>query len=128
MENGQKTGYFLDQKANRVLLRNMATDKKVLDCFSHTGGFALNAAYGHALKSSSSRCFSNCTRSGYANALLNHLEDRIEFVKADVFDYLDQCPKGKFDIIVLVPLLLQNQEEELFTKHITVTNVSICKL
>ena len=48
IENGQKTGYFLDQKANRVLLRKMAHGKKVLDCFSHTGGFALNAAYGEA--------------------------------------------------------------------------------
>lgn len=103
VENGQKTGYFLDQKANRVLLRNMATDKKVLDCFSHTGGFALNAAYGHASKVVAVDVSQTALDQGYANALLNHLEDRIEFVKADVFDYLDQCPKGKFDIIVLDP-------------------------
>ena len=48
VENGQKTGYFLDQKSNRVLLRNMSHGKRVLDCFSHTGGFALNAAFGNA--------------------------------------------------------------------------------
>lgn len=48
IENGQKTGYFLDQKSNRVLLRQMAHGKRVLDCFSHTGGFALNAALGNA--------------------------------------------------------------------------------
>ncbi len=48
VENGQKTGYFLDQKSNRVLLRNMSAGKTVLDCFSHTGGFALNATFGGA--------------------------------------------------------------------------------
>ena len=50
VENGQKTGYFLDQKSNRVLLRKMAHGKRVMDCFTHTGGFALNAAYGQALE------------------------------------------------------------------------------
>lgn len=51
IENGQKTGYFLDQKSNRVLLRKIAYGKKILDCFTHTGGFALNAAYGGDRKS-----------------------------------------------------------------------------
>ena len=103
VENGQKTGYFLDQKANRVLLRNMAAGKTVLDCFSHTGGFALNAAYGQAKKVTAVDVSKTALDQGYQNALLNHLEDKIDFVQADVFDYLDKAQKGQFDIIVLDP-------------------------
>ncbi len=103
VENGQKTGYFLDQKANRVLLRKMAHGKSVLDCFSHTGGFALNAAFGNAKEVVAVDVSQTALNQGYENAKLNHLEERISFVKADVFDYLEQCEKGKFDIIVLDP-------------------------
>ncbi|MCD7949788.1 MAG: class I SAM-dependent rRNA methyltransferase [Erysipelotrichaceae bacterium] len=102
-ENGQKTGYFLDQKANRYLLRKMAHDKKVLDCFSHTGGFALNAAKGGAGEVVAVDVSQTALNQGYENAKLNHLEDRITFTKADVFDYLDTLNVGDFDIIVLDP-------------------------
>ena len=103
IENGQKTGYFLDQKSNRVLLRTMAHGKRVMDCFSHTGGFALNAAYGNAEKVVAVDVSQTALDQGYENAKLNHLEDRISFVKADVFAYLEECRKGEFDIIVLDP-------------------------
>ncbi|MBQ9987082.1 MAG: class I SAM-dependent rRNA methyltransferase [Erysipelotrichales bacterium] len=103
VENGQKTGYFLDQKSNRVLLRNIAHGKRVLDCFTHTGGFALNAAYGNAAYVTAVDVSQTALDQGYRNAVLNHLEDRMEFVKADVFKYLDECEKGQFDIIVLDP-------------------------
>lgn len=103
VENGQKTGYFLDQKSNRVLLRNISKDKVVMDCFSHTGGFALNAALGGAKKVYSVDVSKTALDQGYQNARLNHLEDRIEFVQADVFDYLDQAKVGDYDIIVLDP-------------------------
>lgn len=103
VENGQKTGYFLDQKQNRVLLRNMAKDKKVLDCFSHTGGFALNAAFGGAREVVAVDVSQIALDQGLANAKLNHLEDRVRFVQADVFEYLDTCAKEAFDIIVLDP-------------------------
>lgn len=103
IENGQKTGYFLDQKSNRVLLRNMAHGKTVLDCFSHTGGFALNAAFGGAAQVTAVDVSQTALDQGLANARLNHLEDRMTFVKADVFDYLEQCRQGQFDIIVLDP-------------------------
>ncbi|WP_270525362.1 class I SAM-dependent rRNA methyltransferase [Longibaculum muris] len=103
VENGQKTGYFLDQKSNRVLLRNMSHGKKVLDCFSHTGGFALNAAFGNASEVVAVDVSQTALDQGYANAKLNHLEDKITFVKDDVFDYLDKCEEGRFDIIVLDP-------------------------
>lgn len=103
VENGQKTGYFLDQKANRVLLRNMAKGKRVLDCFSHTGGFALNAAYGNASEVTAVDVSQTALDQALANARLNHLEERMSFVKADVFQYLDTCEKGRFDIIILDP-------------------------
>lgn len=103
IENGQKTGYFLDQKSNRVLLRNMAHGKKVLDCFTHTGGFALNAAYGQASHVTAVDVSQTALDQGYRNAKLNHLQDRMTFIKADVFKYLDECKKGQYDIIVLDP-------------------------
>lgn len=103
VENGQKTGYFLDQKENRVLLRKMAKGKRVLDCFSHTGGFALNAAYGEAKEVVAVDVSQTALDQGYKNAKLNSLENKITFVKDDVFDYLDKCEVGQYDIIVLDP-------------------------
>lgn len=103
VENEQKTGYFLDQKANRVLLRNMSYNKKVLDCFSHTRGFALNAAYGRAKKVVAVDVSKTALNQAYENAKLNRLEQSISFVQDDVFEYLDKCKTGEFDIIVLDP-------------------------
>ena len=103
VENGQKTGYFLDQKSNRVLLRKLAHGKTVCDCFSHTGGFALNAAYGNAKHVTAVDVSQTALDQGYRNAKLNGLEKRMSFVKADVFKYLDEIKKGQFDIIVLDP-------------------------
>jgi len=102
IENGQKTGYFLDQKSNRVLLRHMAKDKRVLDCFSHTGGFALNAAYGKAKHVVAVDVSKTALDEAQKNANLNNL-DNVEFVQADVFDYLDTLKDNEFDIIVLDP-------------------------
>lgn len=103
VENGQKTGYFLDQKQNRVLLRNMAQGKRVLDCFTHTGGFALNAAYGKAKKVVAVDVSQKALDQALENAKLNHLENRISFTQADVFEYLEECKQGQYDIIVLDP-------------------------
>lgn len=103
VENGQKTGYFLDQKSNRVLVRKIAHGKRVLDCFTHTGGFALNAAYGHAQDVVAVDVSQTALDQALKNAQLNHLEDKISFVKADVFKYLDQCQKNQFDMIILDP-------------------------
>ena len=103
IENGQKTGYFLDQKSNRYLLRRISKGKRIVDCFSHTGGFALNAALGNAKEVVSVDVSKTALDQGYQNACLNHLENRITFVQADVFDYLDALEKGRFDIIVLDP-------------------------
>ena len=102
-ENGQKTGYFLDQKSNRYLLRQMAHGKTVLDCFSHTGGFALNAALGKAKWVTAVDVSQTALDQALENAKLNHLEDKMDFVQADVFDYLDTLQPNQYDIIVLDP-------------------------
>ena len=102
VENGQKTGYFLDQKLNRDYLKYYVKDKVVLDCFSHTGGFALHAAkYGAKLVDA-------CDISQKAvddimyNAGLNNFK-QINGVCVDVFDYLRNDIKDKYDVIVLDP-------------------------
>ena len=100
---GQKTGYFLDQKSNRLLVRGIAHGKRVLDCFSHTGGFALNAAYGNAAHVTAVDVSKPALDQGYANAVLNGLEERISFVQADVFEYLDALKQGIYDLIILDP-------------------------
>lgn len=103
IENGQKTGYFLDQKANRYFVRQMSHGKKVLDCFCHTGGFSLNAAMGNASHVVAVDVSKTALDQAYKNSCLNHLEDRIEFVQADVFDYLETLKENQFDLIVLDP-------------------------
>ena len=86
-----------------MLLRHIAHGKRVLDCFSHTGGFALNAAFGNAKAVTAVDVSQTALDQGYRNAVLNHIEDRISFVKADVFKYLENSKRGQFDIIVLDP-------------------------
>lgn len=102
IKNGQKTGYFLDQKSNRLLLRKISKDKRVLDCFCHTGGFGLNAALGEAKHVTCVDVSKTALDEAKKNAELNNLTN-IEFVQADVFDYLDSLNVGDYDIIVLDP-------------------------
>jgi len=101
-ENGQKTGYFLDQKSNRVLVRNIAKGKKVCDCFTHTGGFALNAAYGGAAEAVGVDVSASALEEARANAKLNALNN-VRFIQADVFDYLDTLKPNEYDLIILDP-------------------------
>ncbi len=102
IENGQKTGYFLDQKTNRVIIRNLSKGKKVLDCFTHTGGFALNAAFGGAQHVTAVDVSNVALNEGKENAKLNDLTN-LSFVQADVFDYLDTLKQNAFDLIILDP-------------------------
>ena len=104
--NGQKTGFFLDQKYNRRLIARLAKDKRVLDCCTHTGAFALNAAQGGARQVTAVDISADALTQAAKNAALNGLSDRIDFVRSDVFDYLDALaagPRGQFDLIVLDP-------------------------
>jgi 23S rRNA (cytosine1962-C5)-methyltransferase len=103
IENGQKTGYFLDQKSNRVLIRSLSKGLRVLDCFTHTGGFALNAALGGAKEVTAVDVSQTALDQGLENAKLNHLEGRMKFVQADVFEYLDEIQPDQFDLIILDP-------------------------
>lgn len=104
-ENGQKTGFFLDQKYTRQAVAKLARGRTVLDCFTHTGSFALNAARGgakHVTAVDVSEFAVACARE---NARRNGLSDVMECVAANVFDLLpqlEQQPK-RYDFIILDP-------------------------
>ena len=101
--DGQKTGFFLDQKYNRELVGRIAKGKKVLDCFTHAGSFGLNCALNGASKVVSVDISALAIEQSKRNAVLNHLENNIEYVKADVFKYLDTVKKREYDLIILDP-------------------------
>ena len=106
VENGQKTGFFLDQKYNRLAVMRLAKGKRVLDCFTHTGSFALNAALGGAEKVTAVDISASAVEMARKNAERNGLQDRMEFVTADVFDLLPELiEKGghPYDLIILDP-------------------------
>ena len=104
--NGQKTGFFLDQKYNRLAIRQIAKGKTVLDCFTHTGAFALNAAAAGAKLVNAVDISAEAVEMTRANAELNGLTGNMEFTKADVFDLLTELyNKGghPYDFIILDP-------------------------
>ena len=106
VENGQKTGFFLDQKYNRLAVRRIAKDRKVLDCFTHTGSFALNAAMGGASHVTAVDISETAIAAAKANAERNGLIDCMDFVTADVFDLLGELlasGKKPYDFIILDP-------------------------
>ena len=101
--DGQKTGFFLDQKFNRKLVGDIAKGKRVLDCFTHTGSFGLNCVKGGAKSVTSVDISKLAIEQSKRNAKLNGMEDKIEFVVADVFKYLDSVKKKEYDLIILDP-------------------------
>lgn len=106
VENGQKTGFFLDQKYNRLAVSKIAKGKKVLDCFTHTGSFALNAAMGGAQRVTAVDVSKTAVEMAKANAERNGLDGRMDFLAADVFDLLPELEAkgGKpYDFIILDP-------------------------
>ena len=105
VENGQKTGFFLDQKYNRRAVARLARGKTVLDCFTHTGSFALNAAMGGAAHVTAVDVSESAVEMARANAERNGLSDVMECVAANVFDLLPQLAKQprKYDFIILDP-------------------------
>ena len=105
-KNGQKTGFFLDQKYNRLAVARLARGRRVLDCFTHTGSFALNAARGGAEHVTAVDISQSAIDMARANAVRNGLEGRMDFLTADVFDLLTELEKkgGKpYDFIILDP-------------------------
>ena len=106
VENGQKTGFFLDQKENRAAIAPFVKGKTVLDCFTHTGSFALNAALGGAEHVTAVDISASAIEMAKANAQRNGLDGKMDFLVADVFDLLPELGKqGKapFDFIILDP-------------------------
>jgi len=106
VENGQKTGFFLDQKYNRAAVARIAKDKRVLDCFTHTGSFGLNAALGGAARVTCVDVSQAAIGMAKANAARNGLDAKMDFVCADVFDLLTELAERKsreYDFIILDP-------------------------
>lgn len=104
VENGQKTGFFLDQKFNRLAAAQIAKGRHVLDCFTHTGAFALNAARGGAASVTALDISREAVDMAAHNGEINHLP--IRAVQADVFEYLTNLDKTKnhdYDYIILDP-------------------------
>jgi 23S rRNA (cytosine1962-C5)-methyltransferase len=104
--SGQKTGFFLDQKYNRQAVARLAPGKRVLDCFTHTGAFALNAAAGGAESVCAVDVSADALALAREHAVMNGLEGKMSFLCADVFELLDEllAKGGKpYDFIILDP-------------------------
>lgn len=104
VENGQKTGFFLDQKFNRLAAASIARGRHVLDCFTHTGAFALNAAKGGAASVTALDISEEAVQMAAHNGIINGLP--IKAVRADVFDFLTELDRTKnheYDYIILDP-------------------------
>ena len=105
VENGQKTGFFLDQKYNRLAMQRICKGKRVLDCFTHMGTFALNAGIAGASEVIGLDISEYAIGQARRNAELNHLQDTVHFRCANV---LDELPKlaaegEKYDVVILDP-------------------------
>lgn len=103
IHNGQKTGFFLDQRENRKLIQDHSKNRRVLNCFSYTGGFSIYAAKGGATETISVDSSEPAMNTAQHNFHLNHLEnDRHQFICEDVFHYL-RSTRQEFDLIILDP-------------------------
>ena len=103
--NGQKTGFFLDQKYNRLAMQRICKGKKVLDCFTHMGTFALNAGIAGAVDVTGLDISEYAVSQAEANARLNHLENTVHFRQANVLDELPKLAQAgeKYDVVILDP-------------------------
>lgn len=105
VKDGQKTGFFLDQKYNRLAIQKLCKDAKVLDCFTHTGSFALNAGIAGAKSVLGVDASDLAVNQATENAALNGMADRVKFISRDVFELLPELEqKGeKYDVVILDP-------------------------
>ena len=102
-ENGQKTGFFLDQKYNRQAVAHLSRGRKVLDCFTHTGSFGLNAAMGGAAHVHAVDISEEAVRMAQDNAARNGLSGQMSFEAVNVFDLLPTIRPREYDFIILDP-------------------------
>lgn len=105
IQDGQKTGFFLDQKYNRAAIQRLCPGKRVLDCFTHTGSFALNAGIAGAAEVLGVDASELGIAQARENAALNRLEDRVSFCCADVFELLPKLEQDgeTYDVVILDP-------------------------
>ena len=105
IKDGQKTGFFLDQKYNRLAMQRICKDAEVLDCFTHTGSFALNAGIAGAKSVMGVDASELAVMQATENAALNNLQDTVRFTCADVFELLPQLEQEgrQFDVVILDP-------------------------
>lgn len=105
VKDGQKTGFFLDQKYNRLAVQKLCKDAKVLDCFTHTGSFALNAGIAGAKEVTGVDASQLAVDQATENARLNGLEKTVKFICEDVFELLPELEKKgeKYDLVILDP-------------------------
>lgn len=105
VKDGQKTGFFLDQKYNRLAIQRLCKGKRVLDCFTHMGTFALNAGIAGAAEVTGLDISEYAVEQATANAALNGLSDTVHFRAADVFDELPRLEAAgeKYDVVILDP-------------------------
>lgn len=103
--NGQKTGFFLDQKYNRLAMQRICKGKRVLDCFTHMGTFALNAGIAGASEVTGLDISEYAVQQATANAQRNHLQDTVHFRCANVLDELPKLAAAgeKYDVVILDP-------------------------
>ena len=105
VKDGQKTGFFLDQKYNRRAVAKLCKGARVLDCFTHTGSFALNAGVAGAEHVTGVDASELGVAQARENAALNGLQERVEFICEDVFDLLPRLEKQgeRYDVVILDP-------------------------
>mgnify|MGYP000678827797 FL=1 len=105
VQDGQKTGFFLDQKYNRASIRPICKGARVLDCFTHTGSFALNAGMAGAREVTGVDASELAVNQAAENAKLNGIDDIVKFECRDVFELLPELEKKgeKFDVVILDP-------------------------
>jgi 23S rRNA (cytosine1962-C5)-methyltransferase len=120
IENGHKTGFYLDQRRSRIALKDISKDKSVLDLFCYTGGFSVNAALGGAKKVTGVDIKSEWLDSARKNAALNGVSERIDYREGDVFEILkDICnTEEKFDIVILDPPSFAKDKKSIITAAI----------
>ncbi|MBQ3657318.1 MAG: class I SAM-dependent rRNA methyltransferase [Bacteroidales bacterium] len=114
---GQKTGYFIDQRENRNLLRQYSKGKTVLNMFCYTGGFSVAALKGGAKSVTSVDASQTAINLTVKNGEINGFKDNHEAIATDGFDFLDKMEKDKYDLIILDP--------PAFAKHANVTNQAV---
>ena len=105
IKDGQKTGFFLDQKYNRLAIQRLCKGATVLDCFTHTGSFALNAGIAGASHVTGVDASALAVEQAKRNAELNQLSDCVEFICEDVFELLPRLESEgqRFDVVILDP-------------------------